>query len=249
MPSRVPRRPRASFVVTISIAAAALAGCGGQVQGSGDGDPIPDPPRNPPFEAGVPDTSPDAPTGCPKTQPNIGDRCSGVTYCDYSSCGVSGSSGKTFQCIDARFQEGGTPTCNPPPVCPPEEPVVGTPCATGGFGGCSYPDRCADRPADAPSSEMLYCSGKWAFMGTTGYVATCPASPPVNGSSCRCGNHSYGSCRYGTCGLGSGPTVASCDTTTGLWLVGTETCNPPGPGVDAGSAEAGSGSVDGGAAP
>ena len=114
------RPPRASFVVTFSVAAAALVGCGGQVgQDAADAE-ITDQSHNPPFDGGSPDTADvidthvpdviisnppdvrpetrddvgeDVATSCPKTPPKVGDACSGITYCDYSTCGPTGGSG------------------------------------------------------------------------------------------------------------------------------------------------------------
>ena len=157
-------------------------------------------------------------------------------YCDYTTCGPSGGGGKAFQCIDGRFKEIMGPSCNPPPVCPVEEPTRGSTCLTGGFGGCSYADKCVDRPSDAPANDFMHCAGTWTLSGPD-YVAKCPSVQPLEGSSCRCGQHFYGTCSYGSCG-GLGSISAKCDTTSGLWSVITSTCNPPAP--DAGSGESGS---------
>jgi hypothetical protein len=249
MASPVPRRPRPSFVVTLSAsaAAAALVACGGSVQtnpavdGDADTTDAPDSPDRP--------DTPRPATECPKAAPRVGDPCIGTMYCDYGCGPGTTTSGNGFQCTGGKFEDR-SHSCNPPPPeCPLSRPRLGASCVGSSFGSCSYPDLCEDRPRDSSGFDALTCGlGVWRLSTT--YVATCPATEPIDGSSCTCGDHYYGDCKYGDC-YGIATTDAHCDAVTGIWRVMHSTCNPPPPdfdagGADAGSAEAGSGTAEAG---
>jgi len=222
------RAPRPSFVVT-----AGLPGCGGQVAGTSGPDGYgSNPPANV-VDSGVADV--DAGAGaCPTTEPSVGAPCAFPdTYCDYSTCTSIGGRGNAYQCLHGFWATSMPPSCNPPTICPTEEPMPGTPCTASGFGACSYTDRCAEQPLGT-GKDTLRCAGTWQLVGD--YMLTCPTSPPANGSPCRCGVHtSYSTvCTY--CGpvYGSSGEGASCDAKTGTWVVTPVTCNPPAPPPDAG---------------
>jgi hypothetical protein len=157
-------------------------------------------------------------------------------------------------CSGGHFELGGH-SCNPPaPDCPASRPTPGASCY--GYGPCGYTDTCVDSPTGASTESFVCTAGTWRSM-VEDYVAKCPKTPPVDGSSCACGAHFYGECGYGDC-YGSPTTIARCDPTSGRWSVLPSTCNPPPPDADAGpppdvgtsgeagSSEAGSGTAEAG---
>jgi hypothetical protein len=204
-------RPRPSVVVTFAATASLLA-CGGNVVGDDTG-----------KDGGV-----DAnPAGCPTTTPFPGSACEGSMACTYPGCDPSLTI--SFECHSGAWKQTSVSSCNPPmPTCPTIEPAVGSPCYEAPH-PCPYHDACTDI-AKADDIDYLLCtSGKWTL--TDDYVATCPASAPADGDSCRCGLHAYPTtCSYSTgCSMGVGDAIATCDASTGRWSVVHATCNPPGP--------------------
>ena len=79
--------------------------------------------------------------------------------------------------------------------------------------------------------------GKFEYSGPD-YVAKCPATSPVHGSSCdECADRLPDSCNYKYCGMY--PSIyARCDRVTRTWNVMEASCNPP-PPSDAGGADPG----------
>jgi hypothetical protein len=174
------------------------------------------------------------PNGCPVHEPKDGGPCSvTVPECDYEfgsyTAGSSCCVGHQYQCRSGQWAEVNCP-CNPPaPVCPPTEPWPGSPCSTGSWGSCVYPDSCKDVPDGGSGFDSLRCAGVWTLDDN--YVPRCPSSTPSVGGSCVCGLHHYGTCSYlFACDGGTTTLTATCDP-SGAWTVSAPSC-----GGDAGSA-------------
>lgn len=224
MAKRVPARK--PFVMTVAVLAAS---CGGKFDITYN---------PPPADADLNDTATNGdsemdtgPGACPRSAPALGTACTGDVSCNYTRCAPPTWQGDIrMQCVSGVWKSVGESSCNPPPPdppCPVTEPSVGSSCFRPMGSKCSYADKCS------PSGTKVYvCEGAaWKVYGPTTTDA-CPATRPVDGSSCTgCGTHcTYGDC-YGT------PTVdALCNATTGTWQVVETSCNPPPPPLDGGGA-------------
>lgn len=227
---------RSPFVVTVAVmAGAALPGCGAQFNPA---------PTESTADSGTTDgrttdaENPPLTKTCPAERPAPGDTCrvDSAVYCNYGTCSP-GSYPVTLQCDPigraadgtSTWREAGGSSCNPPPPECPTVPFEGAPCKAG-WGSCSYPDTCDQRPPDAPAYRSWSCVGDKlvSYDTTTDYVVKCPVVAPKNGDPCSCAGHYAGPCSYGDCG-GTPTTTATCDAKTQTWSVSVLSCNPPPP--------------------